>query len=75
MKVRMRYQLSGTRDGEPWPAPGEEINLSDHEAAKYCANGIAEPVTATKAEKQTGGLTTSSAPKRGPSRPRKSAVK
>jgi len=69
----MRYQLSGTRDGVPWGPPGSEYDLPDAEAAKYCANGIAEAVaqrakaetaTAPAAEERdepapkTGGLTT-----------------
>jgi hypothetical protein len=40
----MRDQISGTRNGEPWPPPGGEIDLSDAEAVKYCANGLATPV-------------------------------
>jgi hypothetical protein len=39
----MRDQISGTRNGEPWPPPGVEIDLPDQEAVKYCANGLAEP--------------------------------
>ena len=44
MRVRMRDQISGTRNGEPWPPPGSEIDLPDAEAVKYCANGLATPV-------------------------------
>jgi len=40
----MRDQISGTRNGEPWPPPGSEIDLPDAEAVKYCANGLASPV-------------------------------
>ena len=80
MKVRMKVQMSGTRNGELWPAVGEIVELSDAEGAKYCANGTAEPVAArAKAETATvkaddveerkSGLTT----KRGPGRPRKTA--
>ena len=44
VKVRMRHQMSGTRDGADWPAPGGEIDLPDAEAAALCAQGMAEPV-------------------------------
>jgi len=81
MKIRMKYQLSGTRDGEPWPEPGGVVDLPDSEAAKYCGNGTAEPVAARAevekavakddAEERKSGLTT----KRGPGRPRKSTAK
>jgi hypothetical protein len=40
----MRDQISGTRNGEPWPPPGAEIDLPDQEAVKYCSNGLAVPV-------------------------------
>ena len=40
----MRDQISGTRNGEPWPPPGSEIDLPDAEAVKYCGNGLAVPV-------------------------------
>lgn len=50
MRVRMRDQISGTRNGEPWPPPGAEIDLPDAEAVKYCANGLAAPV----GDKDTG---------------------
>jgi hypothetical protein len=44
MKVRMRDQISGTRNGEPWPPPGGEVDLPEQEAVKLCANGLAVPV-------------------------------
>ena len=49
MKIRMKIQLTGTRDGVRWPKVGEVVDLPDHEAARLCANGRAEPV-AEKAE-------------------------
>lgn len=49
VKVRMRYQMSGTRDGADWPAPGETVELSDGEAAALCAQGMAEPAGAPDA--------------------------
>lgn len=44
MKVKMKVQISGTRNGESWPIPGTDVELPDAEAAKYCANGLAIPV-------------------------------
>lgn len=47
----MKMQITGTRDGVRWPAPGGEVDLPDHEAAKLCANGFADPVVEDKVEK------------------------
>lgn len=53
MKVRMKEQILGTRDGVRWPAPGGEVNLPDREGAKLCAAGSAEPVAeVAKAEQR-----------------------
>lgn len=59
MQVRMRVQISGTRDGVDWPAPGESIKVGDGEGRDLCAAGLAEPIaeeprkaTARKAEKR-----------------------
>ena len=51
MKIRMKIQLTGTRDGVRWPKVGEVVDLPDHEAARLCANGRAEPVVEDKTEK------------------------
>lgn len=51
MKVKLKTQISGTRNGEDWPARGEVISLPDAEAASLCASGLAEPVTDDKVEK------------------------
>lgn len=40
----MNIQITGTRDGVRWPPPGEVKDLPDHEAARLCAAGSAEPV-------------------------------
>lgn len=45
MKVRMKLQISGTRDGQEWPAKGGEVELPDEEGAQLCASGLAEPLT------------------------------
>ena len=44
MRVRMKATLSGTRNGAPWPARGEELDVPDEEGALLCANDLAEPV-------------------------------
>jgi hypothetical protein len=44
MKVRMRVGISGTIDGQDWPAVGGEIEVSNVEGADMCARGLAEPV-------------------------------
>lgn len=44
--VQMRIQVSGTRDGVDWPAPGELLEVDDAEAADLIRAGIAaEPET------------------------------
>lgn len=57
MRVRMKVQISGTRDGQEWPAGGGEVELPDEEGAHLCASGLAvpladgdEPETATAPE-------------------------
>ncbi len=53
MKVRMTANITGCRNGVNWPAPGEEIDLPDNEAAEMCAAKYAEPVAEKpKAEKR-----------------------
>jgi len=47
----MRIQIVGTRDGVAWPAPGEVKELPDHEGARLCARGFAEPVVEDRVEK------------------------
>lgn len=43
MDVIMKSTISGTRDGEPWPARGERISLPDGEATTLVRTGMAEP--------------------------------
>jgi hypothetical protein len=40
----MRTDVSGSRDGQPWPKRGETMEVSDAEGADLCASGMAEPV-------------------------------
>mgnify|MGYP001163556668 FL=1 len=47
-KVKMLIKLSGTRNGEDWPAPGETIDVPKQEADSLISNGFAEKVAAPK---------------------------
>lgn len=42
MRVKMAQQISGLLNGEPWPAPGETVDLPDDEVTRLVANGMAE---------------------------------
>lgn len=42
MRVRMKIHITGTRNGEDWPAKGDDIDLPDTEAADLIANGYAQ---------------------------------
>lgn len=44
MRVRMKTDVSGSRDGQPWPKRGETFEVSDAEGVDLCASGMAEPV-------------------------------
>lgn len=44
MKVRLVHDISGTRDGKPWPAAGGEVDLPDDEALVMLQNGSAKAV-------------------------------
>ncbi|MFD6531582.1 hypothetical protein [Streptomyces sp. NPDC060184] len=41
----MTIDMVGTRDGEPWPAKGEEADLPTAAAAHLVAAGVAEQIT------------------------------
>lgn len=53
MRVRMKVQPSGTRNGQEWPARGSEIDLPDAEAVDYVNAGMAEAVTTFPAPVET----------------------
>lgn len=53
MKIRMKVDVSGARDGRPWPRRGEVADVSDGEGAALCASGMAEPVAEDKVETAT----------------------
>ena len=42
MRVTMRTNITGFRNGEPWPAPGESFDVPDNEAEGLIANGYAK---------------------------------
>ncbi|HCA86372.1 MAG TPA: hypothetical protein DEQ61_13230 [Streptomyces sp.] len=48
MKIRMKVEMSGTRNGQPWPKPGEVVELPTAEAAHLVASGVAEQVAEPK---------------------------
>ena len=55
MKIRLKTEITGLRNGVPWPAVGETMELPDNEAAEMCAAGHGEPVAEKaqdKAEKR-----------------------
>lgn len=48
MLIRMTGQISGTRDGSPWPPPGTDLELPGDEAIALIAQGMATPATPAK---------------------------
>lgn len=44
MKVKLKVQLSGTRDGVPWPAIGSVVELPAAEARDMVTSGTADTV-------------------------------
>lgn len=55
MKVRMNIQITGTRDGKPWPAVGKTVDLPKAEADRYIAQGYCTPVKSQKAVSKPAG--------------------
>jgi hypothetical protein len=53
VKVKMKVDVTGTRNGDPWPPREEVVDLPDDEARDLCAAGIAEPVPDAKVQKAT----------------------
>lgn len=51
MIVKMVGDVSGTRDGVPWPARGAEFDVGDDEGAALCASGLAKPVKDLREER------------------------
>lgn len=50
MKIVLTGQISGTRDGKDWPAPGTEIDLPHQEAEGLLKNGTAIRADAENAD-------------------------
>lgn len=44
MRVRMKFQISGTRNGVAWPTPGNTVDLPNDEAVALLRNGMAVAV-------------------------------
>ena len=52
MRVKMAVGITGTRNGEDWPAAGEVVDIPTDEAELLLANGMAVQVAAApEAEK------------------------
>ena len=45
MRVEMTTQISGTRNGEEWPAPGALLEVPDHEGESLVLAGYAKEAT------------------------------
>jgi hypothetical protein len=50
MKIRMKVDVSGLRNGRTWPKRGTAVDVSDAEGAELCAAGLAVPVSGADAE-------------------------
>jgi len=44
MRVKLKVQLSGTRDGVSWPAVGSVVELPEDEARDMITSGVAGPL-------------------------------
>lgn len=53
MRVRLLVEVSGTRNGQPWPARGNEVDLPDEEARSMISALMAVPVVGHRAEETT----------------------
>lgn len=70
MKVRMKVDVSGGRNGVAWPSRGGTVDLPKDEALQMCQSGMAEPVDSSDDDVETAtvaddsdkrGLTTENA--------------
>lgn len=70
MKVRMKVDVSGGRDGVAWPRRGGTVDLPKDEALQMCQSGMVEPVDSSGDDVETAtvsddsdkrGLTTETA--------------
>jgi hypothetical protein len=53
VRIRMTIEMSGSRNGQPWPKRGETADLPTAEAAHLVASGIAEEVHGEQADAET----------------------
>lgn len=53
MRVKMLVQVSGLRDGQDWPGPGEELDLPEDEARQLIQQAMAAPVDGEGPESAT----------------------
>jgi len=51
MKIKMRVSITGTRDGQEWPAAGETIDLPADEANALVDAGLAEAASTAASPK------------------------
>ncbi|AGP56183.1 hypothetical protein [Streptomyces rapamycinicus] len=68
MKVRMKAAISGTRDGEPWPARGGVVELPQDEAEHLIGAGLAEDAASGEPVEETATVKAApetATPKRG----------
>lgn len=68
MKVRLIVELSGARNGQPWPGRGEVVDLPADEAQELVVSRIAEPV-AEEPQPETATVADASE-KRAPRKPK-----
>lgn len=70
MKIRLKADISGNRNGVAWPSRGSVVDLPDDEALQMLRNGMGETVKSSGSDIETAmvaddstkrGLTTSSA--------------
>jgi hypothetical protein len=56
MRIRMLVEMpdGASRNGQPWPARGEDVELPTAEAAHLVASGIAEEVAEEPATPRKG---------------------
>lgn len=54
MRIRMLVEMTGTRDGQPWPAKGKEADLPTAAAAHLVSAGVAERVDEGKPPRKGG---------------------
>jgi hypothetical protein len=73
MRVKMKVDMSGTRDGVPWPPRGTPIDLPEAEALQYLNADMAVP--AGEEPPQTATMPTDDVETRGPVTTRTGPVK